>query len=329
MLTILNRFRNIRWYCLSKQKTGETRRQTILTLHLEGEPKKCKPGRTGRTTRRPTRKCSNWGEIQRVSDLRHCSSEFFHHFRRDLSRAVKLLEMVKRREKTKREELQLSIEIYEKRYQAKDFSGQLMAEYTSAATKLRYSLINPFLTLQLTILVLFRPAFAPLYSNQYHHQHLSSLASQHNQWNSSSQNYSNLHINHHLQNNKRDFDGLSTSSSRKEKRQYKKRKHKAPREVKPSKSEHSLVRRKQTNESNDSVLLSVEPYDGMFSSDDEDVHNNQMVASESEDEGIYPFRRNRNCDYYKVSCNHSILRRDELLNYSLSTVILATRWRLR
>lgn len=59
-------------------------------------------------------------------------------FRRDLSRAVKLLEMVKRREKTKREELQLSIEIYEKRYQAKDFTGQLLAEYTSAATKLRY-----------------------------------------------------------------------------------------------------------------------------------------------------------------------------------------------
>ena len=59
-------------------------------------------------------------------------------FRRDLNRAVKLLEMVKRREKTKREELQLSIEIYEKRYQAKDFSGQLLAEYTSAATKLRF-----------------------------------------------------------------------------------------------------------------------------------------------------------------------------------------------
>jgi hypothetical protein len=39
----------------------------------------------------------------------------------------------------------------------------------------------------------------------------------------------------------------------------------------------------------------------MFSSDDEDIHSNQMVASESEDEGIYPFRRNRNCDYYKVS----------------------------
>lgn len=48
-------------------------------------------------------------------------------------------------------------------------------------------------------------------------------------------------------------------------------------------------------------LTSVEPYDGLYSSDDEDIHNNQLVASESEDEGIYPFRRNRNCDYYKVS----------------------------
>lgn len=35
--------------------------------------------------------------------------------RRDLSRAVTLLEMVKRREKTKREHLHLTIEVYEKR----------------------------------------------------------------------------------------------------------------------------------------------------------------------------------------------------------------------
>lgn len=149
---------------------------------------------------------------------------------------MKLLEMVKRREKTKREELQLSIEIYEKRYQAKDFSGQLMAEYTSAATKLRFKVYYSRRSRLYLIFPTSRPAFAPLYSNQYHHQHLSNnVSSQHNQWNASSQNYSNLHLNHHLQNNKRDFDGLSTSSSRKEKRQYKKRKHKAPREIKPSK----------------------------------------------------------------------------------------------
>lgn len=205
--------------------------------------------------------------------------------------------MVKRREKTKREELQLSIEIYEKRYQSKDFSGQLMAEYTSAATKLRYVNCYESRSTNIDFSTFSRPAFAPLYSNQYHHQHSSNLSSsQHNQWNSSSQNYSNLHNHHHLQNNKRDFDGLSTSSSRKEKRQYKKRKHKAPREVKPSKSVNHP--RRHQNLTHCSIL--VEPYD-LFSSDDEDIHNNQMVASESEDEGIYPFRRNRNCDYFKVS----------------------------
>ncbi|XP_037279415.2 enhancer of Polycomb [Rhipicephalus microplus] len=48
--------------------------------------------------------------------------------RRDLSRAVTLLEMVKRREKTKREHLHLTIEVFEKRYQVGDFTGQIMAE---------------------------------------------------------------------------------------------------------------------------------------------------------------------------------------------------------
>lgn len=65
----------------------------------------------------------------------------FLYFRRDLSRAVKLLEMVKRREKMKKEDLQLNIEIYEKRYQAKDFSGQLMSEYSAVATKSRFVII--------------------------------------------------------------------------------------------------------------------------------------------------------------------------------------------
>lgn len=59
-------------------------------------------------------------------------------FRRDLTRAVKLLEMVKRREKMKKDDLQLSIDIYDKRFQSKDFTGQLLAEYTAATTKTRY-----------------------------------------------------------------------------------------------------------------------------------------------------------------------------------------------
>lgn len=79
------------------------------------------------------------------------------------------------------------------------------------------------------MIVHFRPAFAPLYSNQYYHNASSNLASHSTQWNSS-QNYPSIHLNHHHLQNKRDFDGMSTSSSRKEKRQYKKRKHKVQRE---------------------------------------------------------------------------------------------------
>lgn len=46
-----------------------------------------------------------------------------------------LLEMIKRREKTKRENVHLGIEIFEKRYQARDFNGYLLAEYTNNAMK--------------------------------------------------------------------------------------------------------------------------------------------------------------------------------------------------
>lgn len=93
--------------------------------------------------------------------------------RRDLSRAVTLLEMVKRREKTKREHLHLTIEVYEKRsvlisliyllffmsnvqtnkfliiyrYQAQDFNGQILAEVSALKTP--------------------RPAFTPLFTNQF------------------------------------------------------------------------------------------------------------------------------------------------------------------
>lgn len=55
--------------------------------------------------------------------------------RRDLSRAVTLLEMVKRREKAKRAQLLLTIEIFEKRYAAKDFSGQLVADVVASMAR--------------------------------------------------------------------------------------------------------------------------------------------------------------------------------------------------
>ncbi|XP_071516689.1 enhancer of polycomb homolog 1 isoform X1 [Panulirus ornatus] len=65
--------------------------------------------------------------------------------RRDLCRAVTLLEMVKRREKAKREYLNLNIEVFERRYEMQDFTGSLLAEVSALRTQ--------------------RPAFAPLFSN--------------------------------------------------------------------------------------------------------------------------------------------------------------------
>ncbi|XP_041460360.1 enhancer of polycomb homolog 1-like [Lytechinus variegatus] len=55
--------------------------------------------------------------------------------KRDLSKAVTLLEMVKRREKSKRENLHLTIEIFEKRYQMDDFSGTIYAECEELSKK--------------------------------------------------------------------------------------------------------------------------------------------------------------------------------------------------
>lgn len=59
--------------------------------------------------------------------------------RRDLSRATTLLELIKRREKTKRELLHLSIEVFEKRYQVRDFNGALFNEFSSSAAAAKVS----------------------------------------------------------------------------------------------------------------------------------------------------------------------------------------------
>uniref|UniRef100_A0A0P6K0V3 Enhancer of polycomb-like protein n=1 Tax=Aedes aegypti TaxID=7159 RepID=A0A0P6K0V3_AEDAE len=136
--------------------------------------------------------------------------------RRDLSRAVTLLEMIKRREKIKREQLHLGIEIYEKRYQTQDFNGQLLSEFTANATKAS------------------RPAFAPIYSNQYssHHSAMSGSAgagtSGSGAYHGPSSSSSHYHHVGGTSSSKRDSESLS--SSRKEKRQYKKRKHKIQKE---------------------------------------------------------------------------------------------------
>eukprot|EP00092_Neocalanus_flemingeri_P041446 GFUD01045132.1.p1 GENE.GFUD01045132.1~~GFUD01045132.1.p1 ORF type:complete len:543 (+),score=189.01 GFUD01045132.1:159-1787(+) len=58
------------------------------------------------------------------------SYEAMLKLRRDLSRAVTLLEMVKRREKTKKEKLNLTLDVFDKRYGLKDFDGKLV-DYAS------------------------------------------------------------------------------------------------------------------------------------------------------------------------------------------------------
>lgn len=76
--------------------------------------------------------------------------------KRDLCRAVTLLELVKRREKIKREYVHLTVEIFEKRYQARDFSGAIVAEVSA--------LKSP------------RPAFMPIFHNHYTNQGWSNKA---------------------------------------------------------------------------------------------------------------------------------------------------------
>ncbi|KAI1899424.1 hypothetical protein AGOR_G00061640 [Albula goreensis] len=50
--------------------------------------------------------------------------------RREFSRTVTILEMIKRREKSKRELLHLTLEVVEKRYQIGDFGGEILNEVT-------------------------------------------------------------------------------------------------------------------------------------------------------------------------------------------------------
>ncbi len=152
--------------------------------------------------------------------------------------------MVKRREKTKQEQLHLSIEIFEKRYQARDFSGHLLNEYTSNAVKsaaARYLILFTYSFKRIVYSYLSvmnpnpnRPAFAPIYANQYSHSSSSvaqssslSWAGNHHQF--LAQQYHSVTAGANI---KRE-DVASGCSGRKEKRQYKKRKHKTTQRDKP------------------------------------------------------------------------------------------------
>ncbi|XP_031779324.1 enhancer of polycomb homolog 1 [Nasonia vitripennis] len=177
--------------------------------------------------------------------------------RRDLSRAVTLLEMVKRREKTKREHLHLTIEVYEKRYQAQDFNGQILAEVSALKTT--------------------RPAFAPLFTNQF----------------GVHQNWTNKVC------GKDDVIG-----PRKEKRQYKKRKHKT--DVRSGGLEDSGVRSGSGSSGSRSNRMALGSGLDPLASSDEDSplpsHSQPSLPSDRDDEdtadeGQFAFRRNRHNSY--------------------------------
>ncbi|KAI1891395.1 hypothetical protein AGOR_G00143380 [Albula goreensis] len=67
--------------------------------------------------------------------------------RRDLSRAVTILEMIKRREKSKRELLHLTLEIVEKRYSMADFGGEIMAEVLAQRALVKPAYTMPIIPL--------------------------------------------------------------------------------------------------------------------------------------------------------------------------------------
>ncbi|XP_066441300.1 enhancer of polycomb homolog 1 isoform X2 [Eleutherodactylus coqui] len=65
--------------------------------------------------------------------------------RRDLSRAVTILEMIKRREKSKRELLHLTLEIMEKRYNLGDYSGEIVSEVMAQRQPLKPTYAIPII----------------------------------------------------------------------------------------------------------------------------------------------------------------------------------------
>ncbi|KAL1500742.1 hypothetical protein ABEB36_006187 [Hypothenemus hampei] len=180
--------------------------------------------------------------------------------RRDLVRAVTLLELVKRREKCKREYVHLTVEVFEKRFQARDFSGMVVAE----AQALKAATAPP------------RPAFTPIFHN-------------HNQsWADAMVNQSQGASQHHKAIIKDDV------ISRREKRQYKKRKHKMLNTGRGSGGGCGLGPNASLDgfsSDEDGSLHDSTNRDGIISGDADD--------QEDHDEGPFMFRRNRMCSYHK------------------------------
>ncbi|KAK7866529.1 hypothetical protein R5R35_002483 [Gryllus longicercus] len=247
--------------------------------------------------------------------------------KRDLSRAVTLLEMIKRREKTKREVLHLTVEVFEKRYQAGDFSGQLLAEVSAHKP-------------------CSRPAFAPLFPNQFSVNHQNwppkgvikkktlKKCDIQNEWvNLSRYRYISKELlpvlnlprleHNNVQEQHVVHEGVNIEEEitedeplpRKEKRQYKKRKHKVPLAVAGGVSGTAGLGRRTSGTASTAasatglttaVCAENLEIDGLSSDEGEASAGLLSGAAVSDDddsgadaaEGPFAFRRRKNCSYH-------------------------------
>ncbi|KAH8321395.1 hypothetical protein KR074_003760 [Drosophila pseudoananassae] len=246
--------------------------------------------------------------------------------RRDLRRATAILEMVRRREETKRDHLRMTVNIFEKRVEMRDFNGAVYSELNA-----QYKTT--------------RPAYNPLYTNQYSQGTaavgtagaiLAALptgllpsgvgaAGNANVYGSASQylNTSNLTM-------EAINSGSGNGSSRKEKRPYKKRKHKLPRDKQQHQQQPQTQHQAHQQQPLQQQYLpasgvagaspahhlphhmhhlsrqqSASPAanDSIADSEEEDYYgaggaqNGNKLGSESEDEAPFAFRRKSSCIY--------------------------------
>ena len=169
--------------------------------------------------------------------------------RRDLSQAIVLLEMVKRREKTKKEGLNLTAEIFERRYQVGDYEGRVFDEVRTPKPS---RILQPSYRYGPQDVWIGHPDLAP----------------------------PNM------------VTGLATEMSTKERRRH-----------------HSNKKRKLAKSSLKRAMLHPPEFGTAGLSSDDDFLSSVTSHSDVEDdefEGIFGFRRKRNCQYLKPLDNEEL-----------------------
>ncbi|XP_003746058.1 enhancer of polycomb homolog 1 [Galendromus occidentalis] len=194
--------------------------------------------------------------------------------KRDLKKAFTLLEMVKKREKLKREDLHLTVEVFEKRVQAGDLTGAIVAETLHQLTRQKQQ------QQQL--------ARESLYGTKSHE----GLSSRNNGYvsNSNSQQIRELKAKH-----RKSTQGSRLSS------------HKRPRDHRELSSNGSVLNQRElvapvslvgaagdATPRPDVLMSSEEDEDEVMSSGTEDMPDGDMSQ---EPDGIFTFRRKRNVTY--------------------------------